>query len=274
MLEAQAHPHSFFSTFTYAKEPPNGSLEKSHLSASFHRLRDLARRTTGRSVRFYAVGEYGETTHRPHYHAAIFGLLPEDQRLIDSAWQSGIFADGSEPGLTHHGTLTPDSAAYVAGYVTKKLADSPELRCDPRSPEFAVMSRRPGIGLSSLGPLVDALNTSAGALYLARHGDVPTAFTVGGRSLPLGTHVRGVLREFFFGDHRLPPQAKVLKERQFGDNIKAYLPAMPVDPTLEEALLAWSEASQAAYEEHHSRRRQRAVQLSKRKRLQSLKAKL
>lgn len=88
------------------------------------------------------------------------------------------------------------------------MTSKKDLRLDGREPEFAVMSRRPGIGSAALAPFIETLNTSAGALYIARHGDVPNAFMIDGKQLPIGPHLRGLLRLEFFGDHRRPQSAK------------------------------------------------------------------
>lgn len=276
MLEAQAHVAPFFCTFTYEVEPDGRNLRKDQLSAAMHRVRSSVARRDGSTVRFYACGEYGENFGRPHYHAAIFGLQPADRepdparpgrftsRILVDAWS---FDHG--PGLGVGGSvdvelLTPETAAYITGYVTKKLTVAGDPRLDGRNPEFAVMSRRPGIGSAALPVLIETLNTSHGALYLARHQDVPTAFMVSGRMLPLGPHLRGLLREFFFGDHRQPKQSKEKANRKFQENIWAHLPPMPVDASQGERLIAWFEAQAEARDAYHASLRQKKLKLEKR----------
>lgn len=238
MLEAQCHPHSFFSTFTYEVEPDGRSLVKDHISQTMHRLRESARRAS-KTVRFYAAGEYGELGGRPHYHAAIYGLGPDDYPLIDRAWQgiNGV-ESGPRAGYTYHGVLAPDAAYYITGYITKKLTGPGVSRIDPstgrrdqRHPEFAVMSRNPGIGLPFLLSLVDGFNTSAGALYLARNGDVPTSIVCAGKTLPLGQYIRSRLRLALLGDEHQPRSGADV--RGLKDHVKflSTLPPMPVDST-------------------------------------------
>lgn len=235
MLEAQCHEHSFFSTFTYEEVPRGGTLVKDHISSTFHRLRKLA---SGRSkaVRFFAVGEYGDQLSRPHYHAAVFGLSAQESDLITRAWYGLRDPEyGARPGFCYHGSLTPDSASYIAGYVTKKLTNKNDpaviARLAGREPEFAVMSRRPGIGMLRFEAFAEALSTRAGALYIARFGDVPVAFSVGGRTLPVGRVMRDHLRLFLFGATGTPARAKELRERNF---YRELLPFLPDDasPTL------------------------------------------
>lgn len=89
---------------------------------------------------YYACGEYGEQFARPHYHAIIFGLSnrPEDVETIQKAWPFGFIKCG---------TVTYDSARYVADYIQKKysghLAEEVYDKTNRERP-FAHMSR--GIG--------------------------------------------------------------------------------------------------------------------------------
>lgn len=235
MLEAQSHEHSFFSTFTYEEVPRGGTLVKDHICSTFHRLRKLA---SGRSkaVRFFAVGEYGDQLARPHYHAAVFGLSPQESELITRAWHGLRDSEhGARPGFCYHGSLTAHSASYIAGYVTKKLTnkDDPVVaaRLGEKAPEFAVMSRRPGIGMLRYDAFLEALTSRAGALYVAKNKDVPVAFSIGGRMLPLGRVIRDQLRLALFGQTGMPKAAKELREKEF---YRELLPFVPDDasPTL------------------------------------------
>lgn len=277
MLEAQSHSVSLFVTLTYEVEPDGRNLRKESLSSAMHRLRSLAARAFRGTVRFYACGEYGDQTGRPHYHAAIFGLRPEDVLLdpslgkyrcplIEQAWRGPHAGAGAGVGgNVDVGFLSPESAAYITGYVTKKLANSKTLsRLDGRTPEFHVMSRRPGLGSSALPSLIEALNTSHGALYLSRHGDVPSAFQVGSRLLPLGTHLRGLLRSFFFGDHRQPQTGKDKANERFSQNVQAHLPPLPLNAQDAEKVQLWIEAMAESHEAYVASKRQKARKVAKR----------
>lgn len=280
MLEAQSHELSLFVTLTYEEEPSGRNLRKDKLSSAMHRLRSAAARAFGGAIRFYACGEYGDQTGRPHYHAAVFGLRRTDVLfdaalgkyrcpLIEQCWRGPHGGPGDGVGgNVDVGFLSPQSAAYITGYVTKKLVSSKTVeRLDQRTPEFSVMSRRPGIGSAALPSLVEALNTNHGALYLSRHGDVPTAFLVGTKLLPLGTHLRGQLREFFFGDPRQPQRAKDLANEKFQNNVKAHLPPLPVNSADAEQIANWIEAASDAYDAYAASRRQRSLKTEKRHQL-------
>jgi len=186
LLEQRCHEFSCFPTLTYTDEtlPVDGSLDPDHTSLWLKRLRRRLGPT--RPVRYYLIGEYGDETFRPHYHAALFGLSSLENELLSRSWAMGG---------TLLGTLTAESAQYIAGYVTKKMTAKDDPRLLGRHPEFARMSLRPGIGALAVPVIADALNCSAGAASIALDGDVPTALNHGRKKLPLGRYLRRKLRE-------------------------------------------------------------------------------
>lgn len=185
MLEQRVHEFSSFWTFTYDDDhlPPDGSLCPRHAQLFFKRLREgLAPRV----CRYFLVGEYGDETFRPHYHAALFGVSELEVPYVSQCW-----------GLGHvvAGTLTWASAAYVAGYVTKKMTAPDDPRLKGRHPEFARMSLRPGIGALAVPGIQQDLESRFGSLAVAREGDVPRSLMHGRKSMPLGRYLRRKLRE-------------------------------------------------------------------------------
>lgn len=159
--EASMHQDNVFVTLTFSEDhlPQDRSLDVRDLQLFFKRLR---KRFPDRKIRYFACGEYGETTRRPHYHALIFNLDFPDKRRIsgvgaNTLYSSTILEEVWGLGLCSIGQVTFDSAAYVAGYCIKKvsgdIADEHYTLYDGYTgeawkikPEFAVMSRRPGIG--------------------------------------------------------------------------------------------------------------------------------
>lgn len=150
--EASLYEDNCFVTLTYSDDtlPFNGSLVKADFVGFHKRLRD--RVGYGR-FRFYACGEYGETTNRPHYHAILFNYDFPDKQLFTTSrsghrlYTSEFLNDVWGFGHCQIGSVSFDSAAYVARYVTKKVTGP--LAADHyagREPEFSDMSRRPGIG--------------------------------------------------------------------------------------------------------------------------------
>lgn len=129
--EAQQHEQNCFLTLTYAQAPP--AINKRDLQLFFKRLRKLS------SLRYFACGEYGTKTHRPHYHAVIFGRdwLERSSPINEKLYTHPEILNAWGHGLVSIGTVTIASCMYVAGYATKKLGDKDT---------FTLMSRRPGIG--------------------------------------------------------------------------------------------------------------------------------
>lgn len=163
MHESKMHEDNVFVTFTYdnANLPSNGTLVLRDFQLFFKRLRKYLK---GRKVRYYGCGEYGDEFKRPHYHAILFGIDFPDKRFFsenasgDKIFTSAVLDDLWSLGHCRIGSVTFDSCAYVARYCMKKVDgakreaghyevyDADGLLSE-RKPEFAVMSRRPGIGM-------------------------------------------------------------------------------------------------------------------------------
>nr|AOV86368.1 putative replication protein VP4 [uncultured virus] len=172
MLEALVHTKASFLTLTYDDEnlPPGGQLVKRDLQLFIKRLR----KAYGQ-LRYFAVGEYGDLSLRPHYHAALYGLDREDMEVVETAWGKGRVSLDD---------LTVQSAAYICGYVVKKLnKETDEISV----PEFAIMSLKPGIGAHSVSAIVDAIST--------REINVPTQLRHADKCFPLGRYMRTKIRE-------------------------------------------------------------------------------
>lgn len=185
MHEARYHSANCFLTLTYNAEnvPQSYGLELRHLQLFMKRFRKSltpwAKLKRGEpaahvrawwqhnttKIRFFACGEYGDLNGRPHYHAIVFGYDPPDKVFIERS-ESGENIYRSETlqrlwqlGNTSTQDVTHKSCSYVARYVTKKIKSGDEFgaeryfRVSPVDgayhsvrPEFAVMSRRSGIG--------------------------------------------------------------------------------------------------------------------------------
>lgn len=154
--EAQMHEQNSFITLTYddAHTPEHNSLRYDDLRQFWKRLR----RRVGK-LSYYAVGEYGGTTNRPHYHACIFGhAFAEDREVIRDKptllWTSPMLSEAWGMGYVSVGALTWQTAQYTAAYVTKKLNGKQKyVRVDeatgqliPLEQPKAYMSLKPAIG--------------------------------------------------------------------------------------------------------------------------------
>lgn len=166
--EASLFENNCFITLTFDDENLNKweSLDKKDFQ-NFMKL--LRKRNKGLEevegkypIRYFHCGEYGEMLGRPHHHACLFNFDFLDkilwkERLGNKLYRSEELERCWPHGYSVIGSVTLESAAYVARYVTKKVygdrADSYYTRPDPDTgeaisiqPEYITMSRRPGIG--------------------------------------------------------------------------------------------------------------------------------
>ncbi|WNK14179.1 MAG: replication initiator protein [Microvirus sp.] len=157
--EAQLHEDSCFATLTYDDEhlPRGGTLVPRDFQLFMKRLR----KARASKLRFFHCGEYGETTGRPHYHALLFGVSFPDRRVC-SKGDFPLYSSRELDAIWGHGrctlgALTAQSAAYCARYVMKKVTgdlapdhyrfvDHATGEVHDLVPEYATMSRRPGLG--------------------------------------------------------------------------------------------------------------------------------
>lgn len=148
-----------FLTLTYEnyKITPNGlpTLDKRDYQLFLKKLRKSLKpkyyavkyKNQMPTIKYYACGEYGKQTQRPHYHAIMFNLphnLLRDPRPIQDTWNHGHidFGDGNLATMR-----------YVTKYLLKnryeKLGEH-----DDRLPEFSLMSK--GLGKAYLTPKIIA----------------------------------------------------------------------------------------------------------------------
>lgn len=165
VLEAKLYEANCFITLTYSDEnlPANGSLSVRDWQLFMKRLKiayswlepgkGKRKRRKYPQIRFYQAGEYGTQFGRPHYHACLFGFDFPDKKFKrynrngDKIYESDTLTRVWGNGMCEIGAVTPQSAAYVARYIMKKITgDDAVAYYDGRKPEFTTMSRRPGIG--------------------------------------------------------------------------------------------------------------------------------
>lgn len=90
-------------------------------------------------IRYYAVGEYGSKTRRPHYHMLIFNYDIANLAPITDQWK--CTATNTSLGFTDIGTVTQASINYVTKYMFKPFSIK-----DLREKPFSIMSKKPIIG--------------------------------------------------------------------------------------------------------------------------------
>ncbi|AXH74431.1 MAG: replication initiator protein [Microviridae sp.] len=145
--EAKKHEQSHFLTLTYSNnnltyDYGHPQLVKSDLQNFFKRLRKK-----GHKCRYFAVGEYGSKTYRPHYHIILFGNVPRN--VIEKSWAR--FNKRNQKyyaiGHVHFGKVTEQSVMYCLGYLVNARTWKMKHH---RVPPFTTMSRRPGLGANYL----------------------------------------------------------------------------------------------------------------------------
>lgn len=181
--ESRMTTDNMFLTLTYDDEhmPVGRSVSRTVHQKFMKDLRRFARRKLNvrENIRFYMCGEYGADEYmqvpeaqkrlrlgpgRPHYHYLIFGLRFPDLEYWTTHrghhyYCSAMLEDIWQNGFSTIGNVTPETAAYTARYVLKKILGDEEQednhyrRLIPETgeswavePEFCLMSLKPGIG--------------------------------------------------------------------------------------------------------------------------------
>ena len=167
MHEAQLHDENCMVTLTYNDDnlPPfPHSLLVDHQQKFMKRLRNEYK---NKKIRFFNAGEYGKPTlennliARPHWHTILFNHEFDDHKLFAQTDCGDIYTSEKLEKIWGKGhctitELSTDVAQYVAKYCVKKIngdqAHEHYKKVCPITgdiqnvrPEFATMSRRPGI---------------------------------------------------------------------------------------------------------------------------------
>lgn len=196
LLESMEHPYSAFITLTYNDEhlpnPPH--LSKKAVQLFLKRLRGML---PDRNLRYYAVGEYGDKSWRPHYHLIIFGLSPTEETTVKKCWPFGFIQVG---------TAEPHSMSYTASYVIKKMTNPKDNRLEGRTPEFATMSLKPGLGAGVVERMLKQYKGPNGQAAFDKLGWIAEQFRQEGHLYPLGRY----LKEKVLSGLGLEKEAKIL----------------------------------------------------------------
>lgn len=178
--EVETSPRgAIFTTLTYSDYV--GPLVFKDLTDFWKRLR----KRLNAPIKYFACGEYGEKNGRPHFHAIVFNLpvgsewnnelqcFYSPDKVIETAWGHG---------LVFNGTVTYDSARYVAGYILKQ--PSKKLDLGGFTPPSLRVSR--GIGLDYLnshfgqvfnGLYVNGVRTSLPRYYLKKRPELMESYS-------------------------------------------------------------------------------------------------
>lgn len=178
-MEWHTHPEiSYFITLTY---------DDDHVPMTVEGVQTLERKKTAKWIqnlpaeigafRYYLVGEYGDESHRPHYHMALFPDSYSQVLQLTEKWKRGF---------TSTYPMAETRALYLAQYTTKKLTHySDERLAHGQEPEFRTSSRTPPIGAPYVPILVSAYRSRAGQSVITERGDIERSIRFGGKILPI-----------------------------------------------------------------------------------------
>lgn len=144
-----------YNDFNLPLDDDGPTLRKRDLQLFMKRLRWSF---SDKRIRFFACGEYGSHTQRPHYHVILFGLglsdfgdciVKKHNKLGHPLWISDRLSTIWPYGYHLIGSVTKESCDYVARYTIKKQFDLDSKGKYPAHvlPPFTLCSRRPGIGM-------------------------------------------------------------------------------------------------------------------------------
>lgn len=154
---------SSFVTLTYDEE--HLPADRGLVLQDFQNFAKRLRKNIG-PFRYLHCGEYGPEKLRPHYHACIFGIPFGDRVKIElqgkPAFTSPTLSETWGKGYVTVGDIEWASAKYVANYCVSKLNGQGAETAAARNliqqetgevlaewkvqPEYATMSRNPGLG--------------------------------------------------------------------------------------------------------------------------------
>lgn len=169
------------------------ALSKVDLQLFFKRLRK-AHGASHQTIKYYAAGEYGGKTSRPHYHIILFNAQLE---LIQNAWNKG---------QVHYGTLTEASVGYTLKYIHKKAFKKKHAN-DDRQPEFALMSKRLGDNYLTKAAIQWHQNDYLNRMYLVIED---------GKKVAMPRYYK----EKIYGDDQREEIAEHAQEKAYADFIK------------------------------------------------------
>lgn len=185
LLEMKNHEQSWFVTLTYNDEHLRYMVDDDGVISDFPTLvkRDFQlfmkrlrkNYKYNNKIRYFAAGEYGDKSLRPHYHAIIFGLKLDKEDLIlykkspigfdyyisnflNEIWSYEVLTDELDEdgkkkkikipyGYVVVAPASWETCAYTARYVLKKQKGVAASVYDELlvNPPFTLMSRKPGI---------------------------------------------------------------------------------------------------------------------------------
>lgn len=134
---------NYFVTLTFNEENLK-DIEKRELQLFFKTLRNY-----GATFKYFAVGEYGTESERPHYHIAFFGM--NDITLVEKYWTKGF---------VHIKPVYEESLPYLTSYLVTSH--------DELHKPFRLMSK--GLGISYVDKYKKFHKTTANSITRLKGG--------------------------------------------------------------------------------------------------------
>lgn len=122
--EQKLHEKSCVLTLTYDnKHLQTPEIITEDVQKMFKRMRKA-----GLKFRYFAAGEYGQLTNRPHWHIIFYGIeFGGLYKLSNGKISSEEFKNWWPYGFNTYDSLSDESIAYTAGYTTKKSWTQPKF---------------------------------------------------------------------------------------------------------------------------------------------------
>lgn len=213
MLEGKLWPFNTMATLTYEDEKVprledgRGILNLKHIQDWLKRIRKAYEPSR---LRYFACGEYGEQTWRPHYHVMLFnypncvyGQSRYSNITRNCCPACDLVRDTWTFGNVMLCELNDSTSSYIAGYVTKKMTHPDDPRLKGLVPEFARMSLKPGIGADFMHEVASTLMEFNLDEKLV---DVPSTLRHANRVMPLGRYLTRKLRTYVGKDEKAPDE--------------------------------------------------------------------
>lgn len=189
--ESYMHSESCFITLTISDEHRNAthSVDQRDMQLFVKRLR---KELEPMKIRIFYCAEYGSNTLREHYHAIIFGYMPEDKKPFkknkqgDMLYSSATLERLWKKGFVTIGEFNSTTADYCAKYVTKAYIGKDKENAYnwtdengeiiQRTPPFQRASNRPGLGADFYDKYKDQLYAHDQTVIDGKERSLPKAY--------------------------------------------------------------------------------------------------
>lgn len=182
---------TYFLSLTYDEDnvPRTPDNEKTLNKKKFLQWLKDTQKALG-NFRYYAIGEYGDDTFRPHYHLALFPETDGQAYAVLNRWADKYGT------IRQCDPLTLKRARYLANYTAKKLSKPNDARLKKhQEPEFRTSSRNPPLGAAFAEKLITHYSNPKAARLIKERGDIDRTFRVEGQIYPIGDWVLTKVRQ-------------------------------------------------------------------------------